>query len=441
MRSRRKRAVRESQERLELRLDAIAAGAGFRVLRELGEGGTAVVGLVVPLDADPFGPLDPSRSVVKVPRFDGRGAGGVREDRILASVRSPHVVALLGTPGTDATGLRLEYLPGGTLADLLARREFLRVGEAVTILVSMVRALAAIHAAGHWHGSLSASKVLFAADGRPVVVGLSHAVPVAAEPVSGPGESAAAPDDDGFREVVALLAQAVGDEKIIPGAGELMALSHSGLSRSIDAFGWQQLEERAFGIARPEPVLLDAAFGRTGPGCGTIARRHTPRDAERLRSASRNQLVDCWREFAPSASCGAPRRSESLSSTRLDPSWSPARWRLLWPPGRPSSTIPLRPQRPSGERAQRRGNSRILNCTFQARRVPRRHRLTTQRQRRRVQRNKTTRSTQLSGCSRHAFTASPLSVMRGASSRCSNPARRSTPVTGRPCAQVGRTLR
>ncbi len=256
MRSRLKRVSRESEARLERHLDTVAAGAGFRVLRELGEGGTSRVCLVVPLDADPFSPLDPSLIVLKVARFEGGDAARVREDRILASVRSPHVVALLGTPGRETSALLLEYLPGGTLAELLARRGFIRVGEAVTILVSLVRALVAFHAAGYWHGSLSPSKVMFAADGRPVLVGLSHAVTVSPQAGSERGASSAAPDDDGFREIVTLLAEAVGDEPIVPEAGELMALARSGLPSSMTAAGWQQLEAQVFGVGRPEPVLL-----------------------------------------------------------------------------------------------------------------------------------------------------------------------------------------
>jgi serine/threonine protein kinase len=211
--------------------------------------------LVVPRNADPFCPIDSSCSTLKVPRFESRDERRVREDRVLASVRSPHVVALLGTPGADGASLLLEYLPGGTLADLLARREFLRVGEAVTIVVSLVRALSALHAAGYWHGSLSASKIMFAADGRPVLIGLSHAIPVVREDRVA-ATPAPAPDSDGFREIVELVAKAVGDPAIVPGADAMGALSCDVMPGSMDAAAWHQLETRFFGVGRAEPVLL-----------------------------------------------------------------------------------------------------------------------------------------------------------------------------------------
>ncbi|NEN06387.1 hypothetical protein G3T36_10930 [Diaminobutyricibacter tongyongensis] len=255
MTRRRERTAQASEARLELRVDAAAASVGLRVLRELGDGGTSRVCLVVPRDADPLRSLDASRAAMKVPRFEAVSDRRVREDRVLASVRSPHVVALLGTPDAGTGTLLLEHLPGGTLGELLARREFLRIGEAVTIVVSLVRALAVLHAAGYRHGSLSSSKVMFAADGRPVLVGLSHAVAVAPSPMGGaaPAESA---DDAGFREIVGLVASAVGDAAIEPAVAELMALTRPGLAESMDPAAWLQLETRIFRVGRPEPVLL-----------------------------------------------------------------------------------------------------------------------------------------------------------------------------------------
>ena len=43
------------------------------------------------------------------------------------------------------------------------------MGEAVTLLVPVARALAHLHQAGAWHGDVSASNVLFKADGAPVL--------------------------------------------------------------------------------------------------------------------------------------------------------------------------------------------------------------------------------------------------------------------------------
>lgn len=80
----------------------------------------------------------------------------------------PHLLRVLGT-GEDPAELLLEYAPGGSVEALLRARGALPVGEAVTLLVPVARALAHLHQAGAWHGDVSASNVLFKADGAPVL--------------------------------------------------------------------------------------------------------------------------------------------------------------------------------------------------------------------------------------------------------------------------------
>ncbi|WP_345764560.1 protein kinase domain-containing protein [Diaminobutyricibacter sp. McL0608] len=296
---RRERETLESKAQLELRVDAEAARAGLRVLRDLGDGGTSRVCLAVPIDADPFGPLDAPRTALKVARFSGKDARPTREDRVLAAVRSPHVVALLRTLGPGSTTLLLEYVAGGTLAELLARREFVRLGEAVTIVVSVLRALRAIHGEGYAHGSLSASKVMFAADGRPIIVGLSHASSL--ETKAG-ASIIQTPDTDGFREIVRLVARAVGDPVIVPEAEELAALAKSALPQAADSAGWEQLEADVFAIGRPEPVLLVPPGGPVVHGADSTA------DDTRQRAEGRRESVGAFRTWHDRVDGAAIRR-------------------------------------------------------------------------------------------------------------------------------------
>ncbi len=289
MRARKRRPrERDRAERFEERIEDAAVAAGVRVLRELGDGGSARVCLVIPRDADPFDASGLVRMALKVRRFE-LGKGASPEDRVLGSVRSPHVVAMLssseptserrrdGSRG-DGSSLLLEYLAGGSLSDLLSRREFLRRGEVVTILVSIVRALADLHAAGFWHGSLSPSKVMFSADGRPVLVGLSHAQTVdegsrrsvpdqkaqahSARNGFGPSET---PDSPGLREIIRLLADAVGREHGRAQAEELLALAVFAVPETMVAADWADLENRMFALGQPEPVLLDVDAVRAAP--------------------------------------------------------------------------------------------------------------------------------------------------------------------------------
>ena len=78
--------------------------------------------------------------------------------------------------------LVLDHAPGGSLETLLAHRGPLEPGEVVTIGVPLAEALAAAHARGLVHGELTASSVLFGADGMPLLAGLGlHGSPAGPE--------------------------------------------------------------------------------------------------------------------------------------------------------------------------------------------------------------------------------------------------------------------
>lgn len=65
--------------------------------------------------------------------------------------------------------LLLDEVTGGSLAQLIGARGQLSVGEMVTTVAPLFRALADLHAVGVVHGDLSPGNVLFTADGRPMI--------------------------------------------------------------------------------------------------------------------------------------------------------------------------------------------------------------------------------------------------------------------------------
>ena len=95
------------------------------------------------------------------------------EAALLTALDHPHLIrlhALIPTP--DAAVLVLDLADGGSLADLLARRGRLAVGEVVTALAPIAAALAYAHQLGVLHGDVTPGNVLFTAIGLPMLADL-----------------------------------------------------------------------------------------------------------------------------------------------------------------------------------------------------------------------------------------------------------------------------
>ena len=103
----------------------------------------------------------------------GRWAG---ELAALEGAAGPHVVRVLDAgeaPGGYA--IVTEHLPGPSIAELLARRDRLDLGEIVTIVAPTAAAIERLHDAGVAHGAVTARHVRLSADGAPTLVGFGHA--------------------------------------------------------------------------------------------------------------------------------------------------------------------------------------------------------------------------------------------------------------------------
>ena len=99
-----------------------------------------------------------------------------REAALLAAFRHPHVVGLRGVLSSEVgIVLVLDLAAGGSLAQLMARRDRLRSGQTVALLAPVAGALAAAHAAGLVHGDVSPGNVLLDGAGQPLLADLGTA--------------------------------------------------------------------------------------------------------------------------------------------------------------------------------------------------------------------------------------------------------------------------
>jgi serine/threonine-protein kinase len=100
-----------------------------------------------------------------------RSAELMREGRLLARLRHPNVVTVYGADFVDGTlGIWMECIDGRSLADIVAAIGPYGAREALLVGIDIVRALAAVHAAGLIHGDIKAQNVMRESGGRTVLM-------------------------------------------------------------------------------------------------------------------------------------------------------------------------------------------------------------------------------------------------------------------------------
>ncbi|MBY0513988.1 MAG: serine/threonine protein kinase, partial [Gemmataceae bacterium] len=131
---------------------------GYEVRRELGRGGMGVVYLARHVKLDRLVAL---KMVVQGTAGRSTLNRFLAEAGAVAAVRHPNVVQVYdyGENG-GAPFLALEYLPGGTLADVLRDGQRLSPAEAAALVAKVARGVAAAHARGVVHRDLKPGNVL-----------------------------------------------------------------------------------------------------------------------------------------------------------------------------------------------------------------------------------------------------------------------------------------
>jgi hypothetical protein len=299
---------------------AFAAGhtvAGYRLTRLAGEGARATVWVGCATRPDPESA--PDTAVLKLYR-PGVGLASIDAEVIALSLAAhPHVVELrdISTTASGQSALVLGRLDGGSLSSLIARRDDLTAGEAVTILAPLAAALDAVHAAGVAHGALRLSNVVFRQSGAPVFVGFGRAV------TAERGSLPAGRDRVSFELLARTVLERVDGATARALADALPAFPspddrHAEELAECEGFG-VQLAERLFDLAPPEPVSfgerrtptrLPSRALQVGIGADETTDRTaetSAADAERLLAKLREHLRDVrprfWITAASVAGC------------------------------------------------------------------------------------------------------------------------------------------
>ena len=231
--------------------------AGFRLVRKLGAGPRAEVWLG-------HAPGDYT-AALKLYRAGIDPSSVDAEITALSTAEHAHVVQLrdLSTLPGGLPCLILERLTLGSLAQVLADRGELSVGEAVTILAPVIAAMATLHASGVAHNNLSASAVLFRETGAPVLACFGRAALI--EPGASVAYLSASPLVAADRLALARLCRSVLERA--PGTAELTSWLAS-LESFPDAFE-EHLAERVFALGDATPVR----FAREAAGAPLVPAR------------------------------------------------------------------------------------------------------------------------------------------------------------------------
>jgi serine/threonine-protein kinase len=116
-----------------------------------------------------------------------------REARQLASLRHPNIVTVID--GGEENGqfyLVMEYLPGGSLVQILRDNKQLSISKLIELLRPVADALDYAHSRRVFHRDLKPANILFGEDGHPVLTDFAVAKPAPRSNGNGNGKSSMA---------------------------------------------------------------------------------------------------------------------------------------------------------------------------------------------------------------------------------------------------------
>src|SRR5205085_5833711 len=135
----------------------------YELVHALGHGAMATVDLAHDVELDR--PVALKRLAENLARDEDLRQRFLREARLAARLSHPNVVRVFDVGQDDGRPfIAMEYVEGGTLADLVARRGPLAPAEAATLGVQVCSALAAAHAAGLVHRDVKPQNLLLGRD-------------------------------------------------------------------------------------------------------------------------------------------------------------------------------------------------------------------------------------------------------------------------------------
>ena len=136
----------------------------YELVRPLGHGAMATVELAHDLELDR--PVALKRLAENLARDEDLRGRFLREARLAARLAHPNVVRVFDVGEEDGRPfIAMEYVEGGTLADLVARRGALPANEVAKLGLQMCAGLAAAHDAGLVHRDVKPQNLLLGTNG------------------------------------------------------------------------------------------------------------------------------------------------------------------------------------------------------------------------------------------------------------------------------------
>ena len=260
-----------------------AAFRGYRILRRIGVGGTGEVYLA---RHEAMG-VDHAVKVIASRQVEGDAEFNVRffrEVRIAARLRHPALVAVHDAGLDEVTGLyfvAMDYLPGGTVAEELAKAHRFSIAKALGIARTVAEGLSALEETGIVHRDVKPSNMLIAADGSVKLSDFGIArVSADARTITMTGVVLGTPAYMPFEQIV--------DTHAVDGRADIYALGVSlyemltGVLPDSDLSTNQLLKKRVDGERIPDIRTVNSAI--PGDLADLIARMTEPDVNRRMRS-------------------------------------------------------------------------------------------------------------------------------------------------------------